>query len=67
MNIPDCYDPIHQAEAREDAWSKTLATLPRCCICEREILGRYHEYLARTVCESCFSGLEDNVHMDVEF
>lgn len=28
MNIPDCYDPVYQAEAREDAWSKTLATLP---------------------------------------
>lgn len=67
MEIPDCYDPVTQAEARENAWAATLATLPRCCICEREILGRYYEYLAKSVCESCFTGLEENVHMDVEY
>ena len=69
MNIPECYDPIHQAEARENEWAMELAMLPRCCFCERHILpgDRYREHLARAVCESCFDELKDSVHVDVEY
>lgn len=69
MNIPDCYDPIYQAERREAEADRRAAMLPKCCFCERLIYpgNPYREHLARSVCEDCFAELEDNVRMEVEW
>ncbi len=69
MKIPDCYDPIYQAEQREVKADRKQAMLPKCCFCERRIQpgNPYREHLARSVCEACFEELEENVRMDVEY
>lgn len=66
MNIPDCYDPIYQAERREMNADRKMETFPVCCICDRHIQdGVYFKHLDRCVCESCFDELENNVQMEV--
>lgn len=65
MNIPDCYDPVYQAEQREREYDRVQALLPKCCFCEQRIQpGQpYREYLALQVCGPCFEELKESIQV----
>lgn len=50
MNIPDCYDPIYQAEAREaEAEENAL----HCVDCGEPLYEEYWEICGDILCEEC--------------
>lgn len=50
MNIPDCYDPVYQAEQRErEADEKRL----HCEVCGKPITEEYWEIDAEILCRDC--------------
>lgn len=69
MNIPDCYDPVYQAERRERDWDEYRSRNPTCNLCRCTIPAGtpYRECFAGEVCESCFEELEENIRMNEEF
>lgn len=61
MNIPDCYDPVYQAERREAKWDAYIKPLRRCDLCHTSIYpgNRYRECFNGTVCSDCFEELSE--------
>lgn len=59
MKIPDCYDPIYQAERRESRWDKYAKTFRRCDLCGCLIHpgDKYRECYSGSVCADCFEEL----------
>lgn len=69
MEIPDCYDPIYQAERREAEADRNRAVLPRCDLC-RDVIrpgSVYHECIGGTVCHKCFEELSDSAFLQEEY
>lgn len=62
MDIPDCYDPVRQAERREAEWDREMEILPRCALCGeiRYPGNRIHKACGRIVCGYCFDTLMEN-------
>lgn len=65
MQMPDCYDPVRQAEWLESRRDKYTENLNKCALCDdilypgtscREANGKY-------VCKYCFDQLEGNVEI----
>lgn len=58
MDIPNCYDPVYQAERLAMEENETVY----CSICESPISpGRvYHEHLGTVVCTRCLEELTKN-------
>ena len=63
MQIPDCYDPVRQADRREEHWDDYVMKLPRCFLCSRVIYpgDKFHTAYYKFVCTSCKEQLDDNV------
>lgn len=63
MQIPNCYDPVQQAERREEHWDDYVMKLPACTLCKRRLYPGTKFYTAhyQIVCPSCKDELEDNV------
>lgn len=63
MQMPDCYDPVRQAERREEHWDDYVMHLPVCALCSRRLYPgvKYHEAHHKVVCLSCKEELDDNV------
>lgn len=63
--IPDCYDPVFQAERRERVWDEYRRRTPCCDLCRETIRPGcpYRECSTGTVCEDCFEALMDNVNL----
>lgn len=59
MDIPDCYDPVFQAERRESRWDAYVKNLRRCNLCSHPIHPGdvYRECFGRIVCADCFEEL----------
>lgn len=66
MEIPDCYDPVSQAERREQEWDQFLNTLPRCSCCGEPIQPGKHFWVLKVikntliVCKDCKDDMEEN-------
>ena len=62
-DIPNCYDPVYQAErlAMEDG--NFIGRTLYCSICESPIFagGLFHEHLGAVVCPLCLQELTRNV------
>lgn len=65
MQIPDCYDPVRQADRREEHWDNYVAQLPHCFLCSRVLYPgvKYHTAHCKTVCTSCKEELDNNVDL----
>lgn len=50
MNIPDCYDPIYQAERRESEADRNVLI---CETCHDPIYDEYWEIGCELLCEYC--------------
>lgn len=63
IRIPDCYDPVSQAEQREKDWDDHISQLPRCVLCSRVIYpgSKFHAAHYKTVCTSCKEELDGDV------
>lgn len=62
MDIPDCYDPVRQAEllaAEEDRASRLL---PYCILCGNTLYPgcKFHMAQYQCVCEYCMNELKEN-------
>lgn len=63
MQIPDCYDPIYQAERREaEADKQREQTLP-CALCDDLIFPyeKYHAVNGKAICNFCAAEIAENV------
>lgn len=62
MGIPDCYDPVHQAERREAEADRKEVMLPHCCLCGETLYpGRkFHMAQYQVVCHDCLNELIEN-------
>ena len=60
--IPDCYDPIYQAEEREAKWDRYVEKLPVCTLCRSRIFpgSKIHTACCMVVCASCVETLNDD-------
>lgn len=60
--IPNFYDPVHQAEQREAEWDRFVEKLPVCTFCRERIFpGRkVHTACCMVVCSSCVEILNDD-------
>lgn len=47
MNIPECYEPCRQAEARESDWDNYLSRFPVCAHCCSPITDSKLIYIAK--------------------
>ena len=65
MGIPDCYDPVHQAEQREAEWDRLVENLPVCTLCRKTIFpgGKLHTANCMVVCPSCVEELNENIEI----
>ena len=63
MQIPNCYDPVYQAECREKVWDDYSDKLKKCVLCGEYIYPgtKFHTAHCQIVCTSCKEELEDNV------
>ena len=63
--IPNCYDPIYQAEQREAAWDRLVENLPVCTLCRKTVFpgGKLHTANCRVVCSSCVEELNENIEI----
>lgn len=63
MQMPDCYDPVRQAEKREEHWDDYISQLPTCALCSRRIYPgeKVHTAHYKRVCTNCKEQLEDDV------
>lgn len=65
-DIPDCYDPVYQAERREANWDRLLDTLPKCGCCGEPIMpgSRFWRLWVKenliNVCAECKGDMENN-------
>lgn len=55
MNIPDCYDPIRQAEALAAEHDRRRAAFPKCDLCCRSLYDddTYLSLNGNRICERC--------------
>lgn len=62
MEIPNCYDPVRQAERREYKWDRYLKQLPVCAICGKTIMPGHKIHAARNTvaCTGCVEDLSEN-------
>lgn len=62
MNIPNCYDPVYQAEQREAEWDRFVEKLPVCTLCRCRISpgNKIHTAHKMVVCASCVETLNDD-------
>lgn len=62
MEIPDCYDPVRQEEARQASWDSFVEDLPVCSCCGHSVYpgNWYHETRQTIICGSCMEDLIDN-------
>lgn len=60
--IPDCYDPVFQAESRERSWDEYADTLPVCALCNRRLYpgDKFHTASHQIVCVICLEELAEN-------
>ena len=60
--IPNCYDPVHQAEQRETEWDRFVEKLPACTLCRERIFpgSKVHTAHFMVVCSSCVEILNDD-------
>ncbi len=63
--IPNCYDPIHQAEQREAAWDRLIKDIPVCTLCRKQIFpgDKFHTAGCMPVCPSCVEELNENIEI----
>ena len=63
MGIPDCYDPVFQAERRQMVLDKLQDSLPHCTICRKPIFPgkKFHTARYKIVCHGCVEELMENV------
>ncbi len=63
--IPNCYDPAHQAEQREAMWDGFVENLPVCTLCQKQIFpgGKVHTARYKVVCPSCVEELNENIEV----
>lgn len=57
--IPNCYDPAHQAEQREAEWDRFVEKLPVCTLCRARIFpgNKVHTAHFMAVCSPCVETL----------
>lgn len=62
FKIPDCYDPVAQAEQREAEWDSFMEKLPICTLCGTRIRpgDKVHAAHSQVVCASCVEILNDD-------
>ena len=62
MRLPDCYDPVFQAQEREAEWDRFAANLPVCTLCRKKLLPgqKFHAACYMVVCPSCVEELNEN-------
>lgn len=60
--IPNCYDPVHQAEQRDAEWDRLVEQLPVCTLCRERIFpgSKVHTAHFMAVCSSCLEILNDD-------
>lgn len=51
MEIPDCYDPVYQADRREEEADKYTI---RCELCDKVITEDVFIWEGMNICECCF-------------
>ena len=58
-DIPDCYDPVYQAEQLALEQDKLMEKTLCCSICFRTLYpgNKYHEHRHTVVCPSCLEEL----------
>lgn len=61
-SIPDCYDPVVQAERRDADWDKFVAKLPVCTLCKQKLFPeqKFHTACHMIVCPRCVDELNEN-------
>lgn len=67
--IPDCYDPIYQAEQLEREADRRRVRFRRCDLC-RCTIGPgnvYRECFGGLVCQNCFEELSSNAYLQEEY
>lgn len=75
MNLPDCYDPVYQAEQREADWDRYSSQFPRCSCCGERIFSgknRYELFVHNdclTICEDCKDEMLESEYIveDIEY
>lgn len=62
MDIPDCYDPVYQAERREAEADRIRDLLPRCTLCGRTLYPgeKFRTARCQIVCRLCMEELTEN-------
>jgi len=60
--LPDCNDPVFQAEIRERLWDEFADTLPVCTLCWRRLYpgDKFHATSHQIVCAHCLEELTEN-------
>jgi len=60
--MPNCYDPVHQAEQREAEWDRYVEKLPVCTLCRERIFpgNKVHTAHFMAVCSYCVEILNDD-------
>ncbi len=60
--VPDCYDPVQQAEQQEAAWDRLVEKFPVCTLCRSRIFpgNKVHTAHFMVVCNSCVNILNDD-------
>lgn len=63
--IPDCYDPVRQAERREAEWDNFIEKLPACTLCRKTLFPgeKFHTASYMIVCHSCVEELNENIEI----
>lgn len=63
MMIPDCYDPVAQAERLAMEQDKLMEDTMCCSICRCTLYpgNKYHKHQCTVVCPSCLDGLIEGV------
>ena len=61
-DIPDCYDPVYQAEQLALEQDKLMEKTLCCSICRCTLYhgDKYHEYRGVVVCSFCLEELNEN-------
>lgn len=65
MEIPNCYDPIYQAERLAMEQDKLIEHTYQCHLCRRTMYpgDKFHTAHYQVVCPSCFGELQENIEI----
>ncbi|MBR4291656.1 MAG: hypothetical protein IKT52_13615 [Oscillospiraceae bacterium] len=65
MNIPDCYDPVYQAERLAMEQDKLMEQTCQCHLCRRTLYpgDKMHTASYFIVCPSCVEELQENIEI----